>query len=341
MGAASAVGRGHLPSKRPVYRYIFSCPAKAQAQALAVSGVCYFNMRAQEEGKVVPAEETTEGILCIEMRIRMYHDGAMSKLLEKLSKDTDNAVVQLQGPFLVNKLAPPPAHRNVIMIAAGTGVNPSAQRWDTTFSTRSRLVLVWQSTTEADFYGTDEITAMQKSNGLLEVTALTSEGGRRRNAPGTAFRKARDMAWNVFGSPAPSNTSSANPFTPAGYGATMISGSSNYPPKTQWELLVDRSFTWRNLKWNESPTTGGRRREPMQDTSNYQVGDGLVRGRVNREILETVFGEALVSSIAAYNRQRALNSLACSDSDVGDEKEGQGEDDGDLIGTDQTAGKLQ
>ncbi|CAN0393535.1 unnamed protein product [Ectocarpus sp. 12 AP-2014] len=127
MGAASAVGRGHLSSKRPVYRYIFSCPAKVQAQALAISGVCYFNMRAQEEGKVVPAEETTEGVLCIEMRIRMYHDGAMSKLLEKLSKDTDNAAIQLQGPFLIDKLAPPPAHSNVIMIAAGTGVNPSKQ----------------------------------------------------------------------------------------------------------------------------------------------------------------------------------------------------------------------
>lgn len=62
---------------------------------------------------------------------------------------------------------------------------------------------------------------------------------------------------------------------------------------------------------------------------------------MNREILETVFGEALISSIAAYNRQRALNSLSCSNSDVRDEKEGQGEDDGDLIGTDQTAGKLQ
>lgn len=36
--------------------------------------------------KVVPAQETTEGTLCIEMRIRMYHHGAMSKLLEKLSK---------------------------------------------------------------------------------------------------------------------------------------------------------------------------------------------------------------------------------------------------------------
>ncbi|CAM9817628.1 unnamed protein product, partial [Ectocarpus sp. 12 AP-2014] len=98
----------------------------------------------------------------------MYHDGAMSKLLEKLSKDTDNAAVQLQGPFLIKKLAPPPVYRNVIMIAAGTGVNPMIQQIrnylsiprDTTFSTRSRLVLVWQSTTEADFYGTDEITAM-------------------------------------------------------------------------------------------------------------------------------------------------------------------------------------
>lgn len=32
MGATSAVGRGHLPSKRPVYRYVFSCPGKAHAQ---------------------------------------------------------------------------------------------------------------------------------------------------------------------------------------------------------------------------------------------------------------------------------------------------------------------
>lgn len=62
---------------------------------------------------------------------------------------------------------------------------------------------------------------------------------------------------------------------------------------------------------------------------------------MNREILETVFGEALMTSIAAYNRQRAVNSLLSSDSDVGDEKEGQVEDDGDFIGTDQTAGKLQ
>lgn len=36
--------------------------------------------------KVFPANQTTDGVLCIEMRIRLYHDGAMSKLLEKLAK---------------------------------------------------------------------------------------------------------------------------------------------------------------------------------------------------------------------------------------------------------------
>lgn len=37
----------------------------------------------------------------------------------------DNPAVQLKGPFLQDKLIPPPSHRNVIMIAAGTGINPS------------------------------------------------------------------------------------------------------------------------------------------------------------------------------------------------------------------------
>ena len=40
-------------------------------------------------------------------------------------KNLDNPAVQLQGPFLQDRLIPPPTHRNVIMIAAGTGVNPS------------------------------------------------------------------------------------------------------------------------------------------------------------------------------------------------------------------------
>lgn len=43
-------------------------------------------------------------------------------------QDTDNPAVQLQGPYIINKLIPPPAHRNVIMIAAGTGINPSKFR---------------------------------------------------------------------------------------------------------------------------------------------------------------------------------------------------------------------
>jgi len=35
---------------------------------------------------VIPARETNSGLLCIEVRVRLYHDGAMSKLLEALSK---------------------------------------------------------------------------------------------------------------------------------------------------------------------------------------------------------------------------------------------------------------
>lgn len=41
---------------------------------------------------------------------------------------------------------------------------PAADRLlcrDTKFSTRSRLALLWQSTCEAEFYGTDEIAALQ------------------------------------------------------------------------------------------------------------------------------------------------------------------------------------
>ncbi|CBJ27734.1 peroxidase [Ectocarpus siliculosus] len=358
MGAASAVGRGHLPSKRPVYRYIFSCPAKAQAQAQAVSGVCYFNMRAQEEGKgvvqrpynafavrlldvepptpggrvawsktsaklpkVVPAEETTEGVLCIEMRIRMYHDGAMSKLLEKLSKDTDNVAVQLQGPFLVNKLAPPPAHRNVIMIAAGTGVNPRTPRfprgrgWSSCGRARRRLTSTVPTKSRPCRSNLDSSSSGKPKP--PPYSTLARDGGRDEQPPPyrTPGREEKKRS------------------------AADAGAKKERAPTGVGKLLTTR--TWRNSKWNESPTTSGRRRAPMQDTSNYQVGDGLVRGRVNREILETVFGEALISSIAAYNRQRALNSLACSDSDVGDNKEGEGEDDRDLIGTDQTAGKLQ
>lgn len=47
--------------------------------------------------KVVPASETAEGVLCIELRIKMYHDGAMSKLLEKLSKVRKKLISKQSG----------------------------------------------------------------------------------------------------------------------------------------------------------------------------------------------------------------------------------------------------
>ena len=41
----------------------------------------------KDEGRlVVPASETTEGDLCVEMRIRLYSDGLMSNLLSQLIK---------------------------------------------------------------------------------------------------------------------------------------------------------------------------------------------------------------------------------------------------------------
>ncbi|CAB1104356.1 unnamed protein product [Ectocarpus sp. CCAP 1310/34] len=53
MGAVSAFGRGYLPTSRPVYRYMFLCPGRAQILAQSITtGVCYFNMRAQEKGHV-------------------------------------------------------------------------------------------------------------------------------------------------------------------------------------------------------------------------------------------------------------------------------------------------
>lgn len=48
--------------------------------------------------------------------------------LPTASQATDNPAVQLQGPFIVTKLVPPPAHRNVVLIAAGTGINPMVQQ---------------------------------------------------------------------------------------------------------------------------------------------------------------------------------------------------------------------
>ena len=37
------------------------------------------------ELRILPARETSEGMLCVETRIRLYPDGAMSKLLDELA----------------------------------------------------------------------------------------------------------------------------------------------------------------------------------------------------------------------------------------------------------------
>lgn len=80
------------------------------------------------------------------------------------------------------------------------------------------------------------------------------------------------------------------------------------------------------------------------NTWGYQVGDGLVRGKVNRQILETVFGEPLMASIAAFNRKRATSTLLRDDDDdddAGEEDEKQGDGEENFVGTKDTAGELQ
>lgn len=57
-----------------------------RVQGLGDGGVAGSGKAATGTPKVIPATETTEGLLCIEMRIRLYHDGAMSQLLERLAK---------------------------------------------------------------------------------------------------------------------------------------------------------------------------------------------------------------------------------------------------------------
>lgn len=90
---------------------------------------------------------------CERTKLRTLRDNACIYIH---SQDTENAAVQLQGPFLIKKLTPPPAHQNVVMIAAGTGINPSerdracpssltcthvviSRRWDVLFAMANML----------------------------------------------------------------------------------------------------------------------------------------------------------------------------------------------------------
>lgn len=64
--------------------------------------------------KIVPAGEATEGLLCIEMRIRYYHDGSMSQLLEKLAN------VSAMMHFFHNR----ETKRNAVFIKHSSTQNP-------------------------------------------------------------------------------------------------------------------------------------------------------------------------------------------------------------------------
>ena len=58
-----------------------------------------------KEGKVrvVPAVEPREGSLCVEMRIRFYKDGAMSKLLDRLPKVSPKRFGPWNTPQLMHR----------------------------------------------------------------------------------------------------------------------------------------------------------------------------------------------------------------------------------------------
>ncbi|CAM9558139.1 unnamed protein product [Pylaiella littoralis] len=398
MTPETPVGGGQPTTKRPVYRYVFSCPGQAQALVEAINGVCHFNVRAQATGKgviqrsynayavrvqdsdvtgeggdkkrggtpkVIPARETTNGTLCIEMRIRIYHDGAMSQILEKLSKDTDNPSVQLQGPYIISKLVPPPAHRNVVMIAAGTGINPMVQQIrdyvalpsqqnDGSAPSKSRLVLVWQSTSEAELYGTDEITELQvKSQGLLEVTVLVSGDQRRRNVPGAAFKKkviakARALVSPVF---SPSSSDSDNGGS-SGFFEYVREGSSLRAPtqasditsahgggSSRRERRLDEGKsmfeTWKDVqssKFGPHPKHLGRTKElktparkprswvhPERSPGSDTGVGGPIGGTVTRKVLDRAFGPRLLNDIEYPDDSRLSSASAASQ---GEEKRG-------------------
>ncbi|CAM9534507.1 unnamed protein product [Ascophyllum nodosum] len=394
------------PNSRPVYRYIFQCPGQAKALVEAITGVCYFNMRAQVEGKgviqraynafairvhgvapptpgggvkplrgkgveavtVVPARDSTEGMLCIEMWIRLYADGAMSKLLDKLADDPDNPAVQLQGPFIIHKLVPPPSHRNVIMIAAGTGVNPMLQligdylsfaSRDPARPSRSRLVLVWQSSSVADLYGADEITAMQaRSNGLLDVMVLIGGDRRKRNVPGAAFRMTKDtfraarhMISPLYSSPSSSSAVSQSGAFENGKKNEVILTTVFSSLERFWYVRRGRSIQLRSnilmlpdVTYRLNVQTRHRCQQQLSD-----IGEALTRGKVSQETLEKMFGKPLLAIVKNYSEGRESSSNAsrmiAGDNASGKRVDGEEANDGGVLealcGSDTAPGKLQ
>ncbi|CAN0425083.1 unnamed protein product, partial [Ectocarpus sp. 12 AP-2014] len=229
---------------------------------------------------------------------------------------------------------------------------------DTTFSSRSRLVLVWQRTTEADFYGTEEIIAMQVRH-LFMVQIVTGCYAitipRMLSLPCAATVARSNLGSSGSGKPPPYTTPSRlgrgdqqqpPPYRTPGRDEKKQTASAARAKKERTANGVSKLLPKR-VRRTTGQCTGRVTNEPTPRPPAFchcqacQMGGGLAQGSVNREILNKAFGEALITSIAAYNNQRAVNSLLRSDSDGEDEKEGQHVDDGGLVGTDRTAGKLQ
>ncbi|CAN0339329.1 unnamed protein product [Pylaiella littoralis] len=239
-------------NKRPVFKYVFSCPGMSSLMVKAITGPSYFNLRIVQDGgkgvversynvfpvylkgqtpdaytgvgprpdpcETVVAVDTSDdskGEICIEMWIRHVNDGVMSRMLRRVAKDIDNPAVQLQGPFIRHELTPSPVHRNIIMIAAGTGINPMVQTIQkrqelarTDPSAKARLHVVWQNVSKGDFFCDAQLIELQReSQGLLDIRGLVSGDQRRRNVPGAAFHAAKTRFRQAI-SPIPSSSNS-------------------------------------------------------------------------------------------------------------------------------------
>ena len=81
-----------------------------------------------KRGRKVLRRSFREGHRTLSLNTSLTFLYAVSALCctSRVPQNADNPAVQLQGPFFVKELVPPPAYRNVVMIAAGTGINPSS-----------------------------------------------------------------------------------------------------------------------------------------------------------------------------------------------------------------------
>eukprot|EP00904_Undaria_pinnatifida_P010977 jgi/Undpi1/7009/HiC_scaffold_21.g09483.m1 len=199
---------------------------------------------------------------------------------------------------------------------------------------RSRLALVWQCASEAELYGMDEITGMQaRSKGLLELTVLVSGHHRKRNVPGAAFAKAkRNILVNAKNliSPIASSTgshgASAPPSGRDSIGTTPESASALFTTGagssqgTGCSLFLVQTFVMAS--------------DPVETR---------LRGKVTRDVLDKVFGSALLATLEKYSTRAAVNSETVLPRwHSGRDGQGCDDDDADVLsGKDGCAGQVQ